>query len=115
MDKEVYQDASGAKLRPDKSKYYGEGVSIKDFKKVKEEDDEYLGYYIVGNSLGKQINRLVRRLENIKIRVGYITLLGKLDILNSYGMSMLYYFMYATEIEKEMEKEIKNIIRWFLF
>src|SRR6202012_547223 len=35
-----YQDASGAKLRPDKSKYYGEGESIKDFKKVKEEDDE---------------------------------------------------------------------------
>ena len=110
-----YQDASGARLRPDKSKYYGRGKSINNFQEVKKESDEYLGYCIIGNSLEKQVKRLKIRLENIKNRIGYLTMLGKINILNAYGISMLYYFMYATENEKTIEKYIKNMVRWFMF
>jgi hypothetical protein len=108
-----YESASGGKLRPDKSLYVGEGEGLPKFSKPKT-DSTYLGYLITGNSLSNQIEKMVSKLERLK-SVTYPSLKGKINFLNSYGLSCLYYYMYCTKSEQKEVKLIKNIIRWYLF
>ena len=114
-----YEDASGAMLRPDKSwAIMAKGAKNTNFIRwdegIKEHRElEYLGYKVNGEDMPERIAKMIRKLDKLKGK--HMSLIGRVNTINSYGFSQLYYNMYANEINEGYIKEIKNITRWYLF
>jgi hypothetical protein len=114
-----YEDASGALLRPDKSwaimanKAGKSSFVIWDENNPEHQELEYLGYKVNGEDMPGRIAKMIRKLNKIKAK--HQSLIGRVNTINSYGFSQLYYNMYATKVNDEDIKKINNITRWYLF
>ena len=101
----------------DKSWAIGKGkLTDSNFNIWKEDkkDLKYLGYRIAGEDIKEITIAMIGVLQRKKCRMA-LTLIGKIKILNTYGLSKLYYHMYCNQMSKEALLKIYKIIRWFLF
>ena len=100
-------------LRPDKSWVVG-STEVSGFRVWRPgEHIKYLGYSVGGDGMERQISKMTGALN--KWRWRSLSMLGRVNVMNSYGLSMLTYHMCIHPYTKEVSKSIAQITRWFLF
>ena len=108
-----YEKASGAELRPDKSWVVGSTV-VPGFRVWHPgEHIKYLGYAVGRDGMERQVSKMVGALN--KWRWKSLSMIGRVNVMNSYGLSMLTYHMCIHPYTKELSRKISQITRWFLF